>query len=172
MTPQEAIKKHGLTVESHFVPFSLSRNKAEKNKNLNWIVTLRRNGREVLTTDYSAGVAHCPAYEIKGQSKQEKDALIAVECESGFAQILMTWGSVYKGRPIYPDSVNVIWCLVMDSGVLFYGGFEDWAAEYGYDTDSRKAESLYRQCLDSALKLQAALGPDALEELREAFQDY
>lgn len=172
MTPQEAIEKHGLTIESRFVPFSVSRNKDEKHKTLNWSVTLRKNGREVLTTDYSAGVAHCPAGKLKKPTQWEKAELIAAECESGFAQIPQTWGGTRKGAAITPDSVNVIWSLVMDSGVLYSRGFEDWAAEYDYDTDSRNAESIYRQCLELALKLQASLGAAALEELREAFQDY
>lgn len=178
MTPQEAIDKHGLTIESRFVPFSRSRNKAEKNKSLNWSVTLRKNGREVLTTDYSAGVAHCPAYQEatkgkpfgRGMSVDEQKA-IDLETETG-----KTHGKrgtiIGSGKPITPDSVNVIWCLIMDSGVLYSGGFEDWAADYGYDPDSRNAESIYRQCLESALKLQASLGAAALDELREAFQDY
>lgn len=57
-----------LTVKSVFVPFSQSRNRDEKDEkgrtrySLNWKVTLVRDGRDVLTTDYGAGIAHCPGY--------------------------------------------------------------------------------------------------------------
>ncbi len=37
-------------------------------------------------------------------------------------------------------------------------GFEDFCAEYGYDTDSRKAEKLYRDCLKVRDRLIAFLG--------------
>ncbi len=33
------------------------------------------------------------------------------------------------------------------------GDFEEWAATFGYDTDSRKAEQIYRQCVDGLGKL-------------------
>jgi hypothetical protein len=58
-TPKENIlrvaNELGLTMEAKFIPFSLSRNKDEKHANLNWLVTIKRNGRDVLATDYSAG---------------------------------------------------------------------------------------------------------------------
>ncbi len=62
---QAAIEVLGLTMEAKFVPFSQSRNKAEKHKSLNWIITIKRNGRDVLTTDYGAGCGHCPAKASK-----------------------------------------------------------------------------------------------------------
>ena len=52
------------------------------------------------------------------------------------------------------------------------GGFENWAAEYGFDPDSRKAESIYRLCLEYALAMRAALGDSGMAELCNAFQDY
>lgn len=37
-------------------------------------------------------------------------------------------------------------CLIIDAwGYLQAQSFEDWAGEYGYDTDSRKAEQMYRE---------------------------
>lgn len=60
----------------------------------------------------------------------------------------------------------------MDSDVLESSGFEEWASNFGYETDSRKADSIYRACLEIALKLKAVIGNDGLEQLRLAFQDY
>jgi hypothetical protein len=58
------------------------------------------------------------------------------------------------------------------TSVLDSGSFEEWAADYGFDTDSRKAETTYRACLDIALKLRNGIGEDGLRKLQEAFQDY
>jgi hypothetical protein len=60
----------------------------------------------------------------------------------------------------------------MDSDVFNYSSFEEWASTFGYDADSRKGESIYRTCLDIALKLRNAIGEDGLQKLREACQDY
>lgn len=194
----------GLTVESRFIPFSQSRNKDDERKTLNWSVTVKRNGRDILTTDYSAGAAHCPGYAAKKapsafvprmyrrsdgttryasereSMEQYREAVCAAECESGMPMEIdpfsrgsdNTFKRKHKAPAILPDPVDVLYSLAMDSSVLDAGGFENWAGEYGYDTDSRKAESIYRACLDIALKLRAALGDTGMETLRNAFEDY
>lgn len=215
-TPAEAMAFHGITVESEFVPLSRSRNATEDRPTLNWRVTIKRNGRDVLTTDYSAGVGHAPGYKAKaaphdfrprryrnsstGRERaatpaetlsQWRDYLTRTECETGLAmEPRRVWGSgghepelvpvrkhnreIQKSEPvrILPNPCDVMACLVMDSSVLDCGGFENWAAEFGYDTDSRKAESIYGACLETALALRAGLGGDTLAELAEAFADY
>jgi hypothetical protein len=39
-------------------------------------------------------------------------------------------------------------------------GFEEWAREYGYDPDSRKAKRTYREVCRQAEKLRRFLGDD------------
>ena len=178
-----AIAELGLTIESTFVPFSRSRNKGEKHKSLNWRVTVKCNGRDVLSTDYSAGIAHCPSFGTKPPSPWPQAVANWVplatdaECESGFATSRYGFQFGHKAlqdrkRPILPDTRNVIYSLVMDSSVLDAGGFESWAADLDYDTDSRKAESIYRACLEIALSMRAALGDEGMRKLQDAFQDY
>lgn len=218
MTPTEALADLALTVESVFVPFSQSRHKDEPHKTLNWRVTVKRNGRDILTTDYSAGIMHCPGYKraaapagYRGLDRRNyggkpypgtfsmyrrataaealsdyQEAISAAECESGLAmEYYSQYGAAdFKPRkerapgsdrskvvPILPDPESVIYCLVMDSSVLDCGGFEYWADDYGYDTDSRKAETIYRERLDLALKLRAGIGEEGLRKLQVAFQD-
>jgi hypothetical protein len=61
-----------------------------------------------------------------------------------------------------PDIASVLDCLASDAnGVDNARSFEDWAGDYGYDTDSRKAEKKYRACVSSRDKLKRFLG-DAL----------
>jgi hypothetical protein len=178
---QETLDSLGLTIESVFVPFSKSRNKGQDRKSLNWSITVKRNGRDVLTTDYSAGVAHCPAYNRKVPAAWNRPARMwrplacEAECENGYALgIFTSWGGFNhdKKKPILPDPVDVFHNLTMDSSVLDSGGFEDWAADYGYDTDSRRAVSTYRACLEIALKFRAAIGETGMEALKTAFEDY
>lgn len=186
-TPREKIQTAaqalGLTIEAQFVPFSQSRNKNEKQPSLNWIVTLKRNGRDILTTDYGAGCAHCPSYNKKPPHAWDRPdsmwqpTVLRWECENGFAATFTTFGFSKSNipnrlNPIQPDMVDVLCSLASDSDVIDAGGFESWASDFGYDTDSRKAESIYRACLDIALKLRAAIGDDGLRQLREACQDY
>lgn len=183
--------KHGLTVAAEFVPWSQSRNKDEKETDssgkptarprlsLNWRVTLAKAGRPILTADYGAGIGHCPAYKnppkhMAGNvDAYRRDIAVQWECENGKAARIMHGVDFISGKsPILPDPLDVLHSLIMDASALDAGGFEEWARDYGYDTDSRKAEAIYRACLEIALKLRAGLGDAVLSELREAFQDY
>lgn len=166
-----AIAALGLTMTVQFVPWSQSRNKGEDRRSLNWKVTLLRNGREILTTDYMAGIAHCPSYKQSDRSVMRSE-LVEWECEHGKRAVEGSIGIWGRGPALEPKIEDVVWSLVSEADVLEYPTFESWASEYGYDADSRKAEKIYRACLETALKLRAALGDDGLRQLREAAQDY
>jgi hypothetical protein len=174
MTAAERIdavaRELGLTMTAVFVPWSQSRNKAEKHPSLNWTVTLHNYAgkRAVLTTDYGMGCGHCSAYkasvrELGGHNSLMRDAALRAECEKGRGS---------DGKKHEPDLRDVLYSLMSDAGVLDSASFEDWASELGYDTDSRSAEATYRACLDIALKLRHALGETSLAKLREACEGY
>jgi hypothetical protein len=177
----EAAAKHKLAVKAEFIPFSQSRSKDQKDCNLNWRVTLTRDGRDLLATKYSAGQGHCPAY--KNPPKTESGKLdkyaqrkrIADECESGkkswMTEFTSSHGITKRGAAILPDECDVIYSLVSDSDVLNYSGFEQWASEFGYDPDSRNGEKIYQACMAIALQLRNGIGEKALSELQQACQD-
>jgi len=56
-----------------------------------------------------------------------------------------------------PEVDAVLDCLAMESMGAEGVTFEAWAWEYGYDTDSRKAEKVYKACAASARKLKRLL---------------
>ena len=177
---KETLREMGITVESIFIPFSNSRNKDEKYKSLNWKVTLKINGKGVLTTDYSAGIAHCPSYNKNAPSGFSRSQSVFqrlvtdAECEIGKPVKKLSWSGtcLHDSKYIEPDAVDVLFSLCMDSDVLNYTGLEDWADCMGYDKDSRKAESIWRDCLTIALSLRAALGESGLSKLQTIFEDY
>lgn len=163
----DVINSLGLTMTTVFVPWSRSRNAGEKYPSLNWLVTIKRNGREVLTTDYSAGCGHCPSYKQHENSVDYWNK-IKNECEYGKRSI----GAPAGKRSLEPDMADVLHSLLDTSEALEHSCFESWADEFGYDSDSREAEATYKQYLDIGLKLRAAIGDTGLAKLREAFQDY
>lgn len=74
-------------------------------------------------------------------------------------------------RPTLPDLGNVLYCLASDSRASDYRFFEDWAGDFGYETDSREAEHIYRQCLDQARKLRDLFGATAFEHFLNCEED-
>ena len=58
-----------------------------------------------------------------------------------------------------PDAAGVLSCLMSDASAAEQS-FEEWCGDLGFDTDSRKAERMYRNCLRLAGKLHKLLGDD------------
>lgn len=172
---------NSLEIKSVFVPLSESRNAGEKLPTLNYKVSLIKNGKTILTTDYSMGYAHTPGHKNPQKdcgSRSYHMQHIAEECQKGYALFrapsgsFMPKGGVNHKKWILPDTVDVIYSLLQNGDVLDYSGFESWASDFGYDPDSRKGEKIYKDCLAIALKLNSAIPCELREKFNELFQDY
>lgn len=146
---------------------------------LRYTVEVFYKGRLIMTTPYSMGIGHIPKDSVPPEPHgwtNDKLAWITEVMKTGKAGKWNSSGfaSVHvNAKPIEPEKRAVIWCLLMDGQeAINAAGFEDWAADYGYDTDSRKAEQTYRACLEIGLKLRAALGDTKMQELMLVYQDY
>jgi hypothetical protein len=65
-----------------------------------------------------------------------------------------------------PTIERVLESLLSDAaGYENTQSFEDWASDYGYDTDSRKAEKIYKAVKRQAEQLKRTLGEDAYNDL-------
>lgn len=65
-----------------------------------------------------------------------------------------------------PPLSDVMYCLAREAMGLDIGvGFEGWAKDFGYDTDSRRAEAIYNKLHDQATCLYGLLGGEAYLEL-------
>lgn len=177
-TVAQYLSDRKITVEWTFVPFSQSRNKGEKDPSLNYRAAILRDGRPVKgldAVDYMMGCAHCPSYQSphKARSALQQKA-IAWECENGRPARIHPSGEILPASktPILPNVADLFYSLTLDADVLDHPTFDDWAAEFGYDTDSRKGEAIYQQCLQLALALRALLGETGIADLREMMQDY
>lgn len=161
----------GLEYSAEFVPQSKSRNAGEKKRGLNWRVTLTRKGAKPLTTDYMQGIGHMPGYHSFNSLHQDRYRAIAAE--TGRYHVSMPFKSFSLVTKLLPAPVlaDVLYSLVVDSDAIEMD-FDEWASNYGMDTDSRKAEAMFNQCRDISIQLRRILGNAALEKLRELFQDY
>lgn len=64
-----------------------------------------------------------------------------------------------------PTLADVLDCLASDASGYDGQTFENWASDYGYDTDSRKAEKTFRAIKRQSEQLRRTIGQDAYEEL-------
>lgn len=164
------IQSLGIEYSAKFVPLSQSRNVKEKDKSLNWLVTIKR-GNSSLTTNYMQGIGHLKGFSQpygKGLSISDTYALDR-SVQSG---IIFSHVTGETRRIPGPNLEDVLYSLLLDASVLDSPTFEDWAGEFGYDTDSRKSEKLYNACLEIALKMRALLGDENLRKLHDLYQGY
>jgi len=180
-TPRERIltvcEELKITMDHEFVPWSKSRNKGEKTRSLNWKVRLYKDAKNTLLpfleADYGAGIAHRPSHKQGDRSQDHADA-IKTETEHGYRASKSNPRAPLVGTSyrIVPDFANVMYSLALDGEAVNFPSFKEWASDFGYDPDSRSAEATYKACLDTGLKLRAALGDDGLRKLREAARDF
>lgn len=64
-----------------------------------------------------------------------------------------------------PTPYDILTCVSSDSNV--YDSFEDFCGEFGYDTDSRKAEGTWKKVKKFADRINDFFTETELEELRE-----
>ena len=74
-------------------------------------------------------------------------------------------------KPKAPNIVSFLHGIVIDSEACSIS-FNDWAENYGYDSDSIKARDTYDQCQDSGDKLKKVFTQLQIAELSELLQDY
>ena len=65
-----------------------------------------------------------------------------------------------------PKPNDLIACLMLDANGADQA-FEQWAADLGYDSDSRKAEAIFNACKDTARKLAVILSPEQRTEAEQ-----
>lgn len=83
----------------------------------------------------------------------------------GRRQMTTYFSKGYGHHGAEPTAEEVLDCLAQDiSGYLNARGFEDWCSEYGYDTDSRKAERIYNVIARQAKQLARFIGDEAAHD--------
>jgi len=92
-------------------------------------------------------------YHFPGDSRRSK-----------FASVDFYQGSAHTKPPTVAD---VLYCILSDASARHHGSFEDWAQEYGFDEDSRKAEQIYRRCLKTAEDMVDCFGEDTICQLEQ-----
>lgn len=78
--------------------------------------------------------------------------------------VYFSMGYGHNGKP--PEAAGVLDCLSSDAfSIENAQSFEDWAADYGYDTDSRSAEKTFKTCEHQAKRLRSFLGNKLYKQL-------
>ena len=83
---------------------------------------------------------------------------VTLKCGNRQMTLYFSKGYALSGEP---TAAEVLDCLASDAVSIENAvTFADWAHEFGYDTDSRKAEKTYKLCLRQTKKLANLISDD------------
>jgi hypothetical protein len=164
----ELLASAKIPYSAKFKPMSQPTAKRPTDLQVHWTITIGSH-----QFDYQTGIGHLPKrFEKLANSKMASDfGTLQAACELGVEGLTLSnrW---HKRPETHPTAASVLYCLLSDSDALDSPTFEEWASDLGYDTDSRKAEQIYRACIENGLKLRRVLGESNMVKLRELLQDY
>lgn len=82
------------------------------------------------------------------------------------------WFFEQNSQPVEPVAAGLIHSLILDGDACNYS-FEEWASNFGYEEDSRKALETYLQCQKVGGQLRRIIGNnELLSSLSDALQEY
>lgn len=88
-----------------------------------------------------------------------------VQGRAGSRALIFSMGSAHRGEP--PEVADVLLCLALDASGADQS-FEDWCADYGYDTDSRSAERTWRAVRKQTATFRSFFGGRLWQQICEA----
>lgn len=74
-------------------------------------------------------------------------------------------------RPVAPTAASVLHNLLLDAGSA-ESNFPDWCGAFGYDTDSRKALTVYEACCSTRADVNKLFTRDERAALATMLEDY
>jgi hypothetical protein len=162
----KAMQTHGVTITTVFLPFS--KVPADRTKSFSesvtWEYSVRKADKLVSQGLYSCGVG-CAKYNLPNSPLIPKWNDKSIDA-TGFRKEIQASGQAYPIKVLPPDSSDILGSLLLDasSGSDL---FEDFCLNYGYDTDSRKAEKTWLACRNTYVELVQIFGTDELSRLQE-----
>ena len=145
-------KKHGLRFDD------------DKDTRDIYAITIKRNSREY-TFDFCQSIQNSGFYAMLGRKKVNIDRkhLGDKNLNSIVKRIDWDFNSKYDKIhiPKAPDAYTILACMTKYDP----GDFENFCSEYGYDTDSKKAEKTYNAVLQEWINMQRIFTNDELEAM-------
>jgi len=103
--------------------------------------------------------------------REENPVTVRNLLQQGYKRHLHASRFFDAAKPVPPHAADVLYSLILDSSACEMS-FADWCANFGYDTDSRKAFATYEACQQNANKLSRIFTHAQIASIREALEDY
>jgi hypothetical protein len=167
---EDFLKKTGTEFKAEFLRFGKYFDDDKEERDI-YKITLNRGNRS-FSFEFGQSITNSGFYwsYMSSKTKHYIDRKVIVNNKKisnyGFFGILPQ--DFIKGKdilhyPVAPTSYDVLACLQKYD----VGNFEDFCAEFGYNTDSRKAEKTYNAVCEEFKNIQTLFTDSEIEELQE-----
>lgn len=158
---QDFLTKTNTTFKAEFVKFDKHFDDDEYGRDI-YTITLKRGDR-VYAFSFGQSLKDSSRYydtvtkRIFSPSGQGLNCNVKVTSDTFFKNHCQ----LIKGEE--PTAYDVLACLTKYE----VGTFEDFCSDFGYDTDSRRAEKIYKAVCDEWMNVQRLFTDEEIEQLRE-----
>lgn len=134
-----------------------------------WSCTLHR-AMKSYTFRYSAGLAHCTHNRPLDVIAKE-EVTPSLRDKLSPRQMVDFRDGAHWIYPNEPTLESLLYCMQSDARAGDHSTFEEFASEFGYDEDSRKAEKIWIACREVDAKMRDLLGADYDAFMNENFDE-
>ena len=127
-----------------------------------WVFVLK-SGKVSERFDYRTGLGHRGIHKTHS-AWYRRD--LKEHHRGNHARITREWA-----RPVKPQIAGLVYSIILD-GMAAECTFAQWCAEFGYDTDSRKALATYEACQINHDKFAKLASPTTRAKLAELLAEY
>lgn len=155
MTIKQFIEANRITIKSEMVNNNPHMDNSDNMDNYKCVLTLRGAPEDPgMTYCRSCGREWLPGHVCESRKR-------------GAARMTLYFSKGMGHSGAEPRADEVLSCLALDAAGIedASGDFDAWCSEYGYDTDSRKAEKIFKTCEHQAARLKNFLGDDLYDQL-------
>lgn len=167
---EDFMQKFGVTMEVKYLKTGKYFDDDKEERDI-YEITISKNGRKY-TFNFGQSISNSGFYYTKGRQKIAIDRRFLTKGKNELARYIrnkIDWGFINNGKsdlihyPIAPTAYDVL------AAVQKYdiGTFEDFCSEFGYDTDSKKAEKTYNAVKEEYLNIARLFTEDELTEMQE-----
>jgi hypothetical protein len=175
---KETIENEGIEAETSFIGGEVLESDWPC---ISYVITYR-NGKAEFKTPYHLGVGHVdwskapkdfPSIGYSGGLTNDDWAMINMlrhnrhVTPSDKAQWASTAAKLAKLQKVKPDTDEALATVCRDAKEAVETFFGEWATNFGYDPDSRKAEQIHRAAANQYPGLLAIMSRDTIDKLAE-----
>lgn len=159
---QDFLRKTGASITFEFKRNGKYFENDEDNRDI-YTVTLSRGSRKY-TFDYGQSLSKSQKYVLKNNKSEQfttNGGNLKGNLKALTTDYLKNYCKLVDGEA--PSEYDILACLTK----YYPGTFEDFCSEFGYDTDSRSAEKIYKSVVDEYKNLCTIFTEDEIETLCE-----